>query len=392
MDRDDARRGPDGWHTDFAAALADPDDTLPFMPQPQAFHDQTITQRVRLRDGGSRLRLMLSNEFGHEPLVIDAVTASGASGEPRQPVLLGGRARWMIPPGEFAVSDPVALPTTAGAELAVSCYVAGSAGPGAFLHSAQRTGRAAPGDQTAVARASDVRASGDRSAGALAFTSLYWIARVLTDGAADGPVIVALGDSITRGDGTSADGEQRYPDHLQARLLAKNGPGAVVLNAGIGGNRVLRPQVGPPMIERFDRDVLDIAGATHVIVMGGINDLGLPGLLGEPRPAAGEIVDGLLGMARRAAERGIQPVLGTMTPILGRHAFLSAAGNENIRQAVNHAILAQGDWPTADFATAVADPTDAARLAAAFDSGDGVHLNDAGARALAAAAVDLAVF
>jgi lysophospholipase L1-like esterase len=378
MDRNDARRGPDGWHTAFAAALADPDDTLPFMPQPQAFRDQTITQRLRLRRGGSRLRLVLSNEFGHEPLVMDAVTVGGASGEPRQPVPFGGRARWEIPPGEFAVSDPVALPTAAGAELAVSCYAAGSAGPGAFLHSAQSTGRAASGDQTAAvsasgARAAEASASGDRSAGVQAFTSLYWIARVLTDGVADGPVIVALGDSITRGDGTSADGEQRYPDHLQARLLVNNRPGAVVLNAGIGGNRVLRPQVGPPMTERFDRDVLGIAEATHVIIVGGINDLGLPGLLGEPRPAASEIIDGLFGIARRAAERGIQPVLGTMTPILGRYA-----------------ILAQDEWPAVDFAAAVADPADAARLAAAFDSGDGVHLNDVGARALADA-VDLSV-
>jgi lysophospholipase L1-like esterase len=384
MDRIDARRAPDGWHAAFAAALADPGDTLPFMPQPQTFHGQTITQRLRLRRGGTRLRLVLSNEFGREPLVLDTVTAGGANGEPRQPVLLGGHARWEIPPGGVAVSDPVPLPTVAGAELAVSCYVAGRAAPGAFLHSAQRTGRAAPGDKTAGD--SDFE---DQTAGAQAFTSLYWIARVLTDGAADGPVIVALGDSITRGDGTSADGEQRYPDHLQARLLASR-PEAVVLNAGIGGNRVLRPQVGPPMAARFDRDVLGIAEATHVIVMGGINDLGLPGLLGGPRPAASEIIDGLFGIARRAAERGIRPVLGTMTPILGRHAFLSAAGNEDIRQAVNHAILAQDDWPAADFAAAVADPADAARLAAAFDSGDGVHLNDAGARALADA-VDLSV-
>jgi lysophospholipase L1-like esterase len=384
VDGNEARRGPDGWHTAFAAALADPDDTLPFMPQPQTFHDQTVTQWLRLRRGGPRLRLVLSNEFGREPLVLDAVTAGDASGGPRQPVLLGGRARWEIRPGEFAVSDPVALPTEAGAELAVSCYAAGSAAPGAFLHSAQRTGRAVSGDQSAAS------ASGDQTAGPLTFPSLYWIARVLTDGTAGGPVIVAFGDSITRGDGTSAGGEQRYPDHLQARLLTANRPGAVVLNAGIGGNRVLRPQVGPPMTERFDRDVLGIAEATHVIVMGGINDLGLPGLLGGPRPAAKEIIDGLFGIARRAAERGIQPVLGTMTPILGRYAFLSAAGNEDIRQAVNHAILAQGDWPAVDFAAAVADPVDAARLAVAFDSGDGVHLNDAGARALADT-VDLSV-
>jgi lysophospholipase L1-like esterase len=174
-------------------------------------------------------------------------------------------------------------------------------------------------------------------------------------------------------------------------LRAANRPGAVVLNAGIGGNRVLRPQVGPPMTARFDRDVLGIAEATHVVVVGGINDLGLPGLLGGPRPAASEIIDGLFGIARRAAEQGIRPVLGTMTPILGRYDFLSAAGNEDIRQAVNHAIRTQDDWPAADFAAAVADPADAARLAAAFDSGDGVHLNDAGARALAAA-VDLSIF
>jgi lysophospholipase L1-like esterase len=391
MGRTDGRRELDGWHTAFAAALADPADTLPFMPQPQTFHDQTITQRLRLRRGGTRLRLVLSNEFGREPLVMDAVTAGDASGEARQPVLLGGRVRWKISPGEIAVSDPVALPAAAGAELAVSCYAASSAGPGAFLHSAQRAGRAAPGDQTAAGQASGASASGDQAADARVFTSLYWIARVLTDAAADRPVVVALGDSITRGDGTSADAEQRYPDHLQARLLAANRPGAVVLNAGIGGNRVLRPQVGPPMTERFDRDVLDIAEATHVILMGGINDLGLPGLLGEPRPAASEIIDGLFGIARRAAEHGIQPVLGTMTPILGRYAFLSAAGNEDIRQVVNRAILAQDDWPTADFAAAVADPADAARVAAAFDSGDGVHLNDAGAWALAAA-VDLSLF
>ncbi len=385
MDRTDAWRALDGWHTAFAAALADPDETLPFMPQPQTFREQTITQRLRLRRGGPRLRLVLSNEFGREPLVLDAVTAGGASGEPRQPALLGGRARWEIPPGEFAVSDPVPLPTVAGADLVVSCYVAGRAAPGAFLHSAQRTGRAAPGD-----KAADDSDFEDQTPGAHAFTSLYWIARVLTDGTVGGPVIVALGDSITRGDVTSADGEQRYPDHLQARLLTANRPGAVVLNAGIGGNRVLRPQVGPPMTERFDRDVLGIVEATHVIVMGGINDLGLPGLLGGPRPAASEIIDGLFGIARRAAERGIRPVLGTMTPILGRYAFLSAAGNEDIRQAVNHAILTQDDWPAADFAAAVADPADAARLAAAFDSGDGVHLNDAGARALADT-VDLSV-
>ena len=117
----------------------------------------------------------------------------------------------------------------------------------------------------------------------------------------------------------------------------------------------------------------------------------MPGLLGEPRPGAREIIDGLFSLARRAAKRGLQPVLGTLTPVMGRYAFLSAAGNEDIRQAVNQAILAQRDWPVADFAAALADSADPARIAAAFDSGDGVHPGDAGASALAGA-VDLSLF
>jgi lysophospholipase L1-like esterase len=374
----------DRWTTAYQASLADPADTLPFMPQPQTFRGQTVRQAVRLRRGGGRLRLVLSNEFGQAPLVIDEVTVGGTRGGPARPVLLAGRARWDIPPGEVMTSDPVALPTAAGDEVAVSCYVAGTAGPGAYLHSAQRAGHAAPGRQAGQERAAGLNRS-------QSFSSLYWIARVLTDAAADGPVIVAYGDSITRGDGTTIDGEQRYPDRLQARLLAADLPGAVVLNAGIGGNRLLRPRVGQPMTRRFARDVLGIAEATHVIIMGGINDLGLPGLLGEPRPVAQEIIDGLFGLARRASQRGIQPVLGTMTPILGRYAFLRAPGNEDIRQAVNHAIASQRDWPVADFAAAVADQGDPARIAAAFDSGDGIHPGDAGARALAGA-VDLSAF
>jgi len=398
----------DRWMTAFAAALADPGDTLPFMPRPQSFRGQTIRQAVRLRRGGGRLRLVLSNEFGRTPLVFDEVTA-GVGDEPSRPMLLRGSHRWEIPPGQVAVGDPVALPAQADHELAVACYVAGEAGPAAFLHSAQRTGHAAPGNQAG-------RTLGEEFDGAQPFTSLYWISRVLTDiesstetsTGAEGPVIVALGDSITRGDGTTVDGEQRYPDHLQARLLAAGMTGAVVLNLGLGANRLLRPQVGPPMIERFDRDVLGAgpalrddppnplrttpAEASHVIIMGGINDLGLPGLLGGQVPAAEQIIDALFGLARRAARRGVQPVLGTLTPILAsRFDSFRAAGNEDIRQAVNRAILTQDEWPAADFAAAVADRADPSRIAAAFDSGDGVHPGDEGARALADS-IDLTVF
>jgi len=357
-----------GWSTSYLATLAAPDNTPPFMPG--GFAGQTIRQPVRLRRGGTSVRLVLSNEFGHEPLLIEEVTVGAAV-----PVLLRGLQKWEILPGETALSDPVPLPVQAGDDLIVSCFAAGIAVPAAFLPAVQRTGQVAPGNQADLPELADAER----------FTSGYWITRVLTDEPPAGPVIVTLGDSITRGDGTTIDQDQRYPDHLQRRLP----PGAVVLNAGISGNRVLRPGFGPSMTGRFTRDVLSIPETTHVVIMGGLNDLGAPTVLGGPRPTASELTAGLLSLARRAAGHGIQPVLGTVTPLLASvYEPYRAPGNEEIRLAVNQALRSQRDWPVADFAAAVADPGDPGRLAPAFDSGDGIHLNDTGARALAEA-VDL---
>ena len=379
------------WSTAYLAALAAADDALPFLPPPRRFAGQTVRQRVRLRRGGRAARLALSNQFGRDPLVIDAVVVGNGDLTSTTPALYRGAGKWEIPAGATAVSDPIPLPATIhaaaggaapGVELTVDCFVSGTAEAATFLHSAQQTGEVAPGDQLGRPRL----AESER------FTALYWIARVLTDQPASGPVVVTLGDSITRGDGTTPDLDQRYPDHLQRRLLAAGVEGAVVLNAGLGGNRLLRPVVGPSMTDRFDRDVLGVAEATHVLILAGTNDIALPSMQGEPLPVAAEIIGGLRALARRAAGHGVQPVLGTITPFGGSSmaAFLTD-GNEDIRRTVNDAIIGQAEWPVVDFAAALADPDDPGRLASAFDSGDGVHPGDGGARALAAA-VDLAVF
>jgi lysophospholipase L1-like esterase len=362
------------WSTTHLAALADPDDTPPFVAQPRHFSAQTLRQAVRLRRGGCRVRLVLSNQYGRTPLVIDQVTLESGDTGTVVPAFRRGAGRWEIAPGQNATSDPVALPVQAGELLVVSCFAAGRAEPAAYLHAAQQSGQVAPGNQLGHRQLTDSDT----------FASLYWITQVLVDEPATGPVIIALGDSITRGDGTTIDHDQRYPDHLQRHLLAVGMHGAVVLNAGIGANRLLRPHVGPSMTDRFTRDVLSVAEATHVIIMGGINDLGLPSLLGEQQPTAEAIIDRLLALAHRAQQHGIQPVLGTITPMLAsRYESFRLDGNEDIRHAINQAILTQNTWPVADFATALARPDDPMRLAPALDSGDGIHPSDAGARALA---------
>jgi len=369
------------WTTSYLAALASPAQALAFMPQARPFRAQTVRQAVRLGRGGSRVRLELSNEYGTEPLVIDQIALTNARTGDTVAALLAGDPRWEIPDGKTATSDSVDLPVEPGDELLIDGFIAGQAAPGSYLHSAQRTAEAAPGNQAGQPQLN----------GAEVFASLYWISRVLVDEPASGPVIIAVGDSITRGDCTSIDKDQRYPDHLQRRLLAAGFDDAVVLNAGHGGNRLLRPVAGPSMTDRYARDVLAITEATHVVILGGTNDIGLPPLLGESRPAPAEIVNGLLALARRAHERGIQPVLATIPPILAsRYEFFLAEGAEDARRAVNDALTSQDDWPVIDFAAALAAPDDPTRLNPAYDSGDGIHPGDAGAQAMAEA-VNLAL-
>src|SRR6516225_8137879 len=108
-----------GWSTSYLATLAAPDNTPPFMPG--GFAGQTIRQPVRLRRGGTCVRLVLSNEFGHEPLLISEVTVNDAVPAPCR-----GLQKWEIPPGETALSDAVALPVQAGDDLIVSCFAAGT--------------------------------------------------------------------------------------------------------------------------------------------------------------------------------------------------------------------------------------------------------------------------
>ena len=360
------------WSTAWLAALAEPEAPMPFIPPPRTFSNQTVRQRIRLRTGGTAIRLIFSNQFGDRPLVLDEIGANG------HPVLLAGRMRWEIPVGEFATSDPIPLPIGAGDELVVNAYAAIETGPATYLHSAQRTVEIAAGNQVHANKLAEP----ERCA------SLFWLSQAQINAPVDGPVIVALGDSITRGDATSVDRDQRYPDHLQRRL---EGIGAVVLNAGIGANRLLRRQVGPSMTDRFDRDVLGVTGASHVVIMAGVNDIALPFVFGEQQPTAAQLIDGLFALARRARRAGIQPIVGTVTPF-GSSTFesVTSPGNEQIRQAVNTAITTQQELPVADFAAAVADPHDPGRLAPEFDSGDGLHPSDDGARALATAVADSA--
>jgi len=200
------------------------------------------------------------------------------------------------------------------------------------------------------------------------------------------PGVAVLGDSITEGVGTPDDADERFTDHLARRLADRGGPVGVA-NLGVSGNRVLidDERFGPSGQARLDRDALALPGIDTLLVVLGVNDLQQPPSQTDPAV----LLAGYRQVVLRARDRGLRVVGTTITPFGGWQRWTPALEEE--RRVVNATLLAEaGRGPgafdaVADVAAALADPADGARLAPAFDSGDGLHPTPAGAAAMAAA-------
>ncbi|MFF3887200.1 SGNH/GDSL hydrolase family protein [Streptomyces sp. NPDC001914] len=346
----------------------------------------SIRSVVRTSVGGGAARVRLSNRLGTRPLRLGSVTlALQLPGEPGSPRAVAGSVRAVtfagarsvtVPAGTDLVSDPVALRVPADAGLLVSVHTPVDSGPATYHRSALRTNFVAPG--------------GDRTAqeSGAAYTtrvgSWYYVTGVDVLGASAAGSVVALGDSITDGTGSSFGADRRWPDRLAARLRglpAHRRPG--VLNAGISGNRLLLDGRGPSALARLDSDVLSRAGVRTVIVLEGVNDI--KGTPEQTDPRALE--DAYRLVVRRAHARGVRVVGATITPYGGHGAYTPA--RESVRQAVNTAIRTHRIFDAVvDLDAAVRDPARPNRILPAYDPGDHLHFNDAGMRALADA-IDL---
>ena len=343
---------------------------------------QTVRQIARLSLGGIFVRIQLSNEFGDKPLTVGAAhvaLAAGAAGAAIQagsdhPVTFGGKPGITIPAGARVLSDPVRFQTPPLANLAVSVYF--SEVPGAVTENyfSMQTAYIASGDQTAAA---DLP-------GASTATQRLVLTGVDVSAAAGTKVAVALGDSLTGGFGSQMDADHRWTDHLAERLLdRKSGPPIGVVNAGIGGNRLLHDFFGPNALSRFDRDVLGRPGVGYLIVLLGINDFGLPGghNLPQEEVSADDVIQGYRQLIVRANSAGIKVFFATLPPfgpLPQRPGYYSDA-SEAKRQAVNQWIRTNKDAQGyIDFEAAVRDPKTPNRMLPQYDSADHLDPNDAG--------------
>jgi lysophospholipase L1-like esterase len=163
-----------------------------------------------------------------------------------------------------------------------------------------------------------------------------------------------------------------------------------VVNEGIGGNRLLGDGNSQSALARFDRDVLSQAGATYVIILEGINDLGSR----TGRADVNDLIAGHRQLIARAHARGLKAYGVTITPFEGTTIapdYWSPEG-EAARQAFNRWLRTSGEYDgVIDFESVLRDPAEPTKVAPKFSAPDHLHPNDAGYEALGNA-VDVGLF
>jgi lysophospholipase L1-like esterase len=376
------------WLATWGTSVVDP------TPNGQAFENQTLRLIVHPSMGGERVRVRIANTFSARPLEIGAasiaIQESGAAIVAGSNCVLtfGGRPTTIVPPGAVIVSDSVALQMPPNRNLAVSIFLPKNTGP-ATAH---------PGaNQTSFASTTGNFVASDAAAFTTKLSTWPYLVGVEIEAKEGAHAIVTFGDSITDGYKSTIDANRRWPDLFAARLLAADRKASVV-NQGISGNRILhdfgmgQPRFGPNALSRFDRDVLTVSGASHVVVLIGINDIGMGSASRSPEEAvsADDIIAGLKQLSLRAHAQRLKVIAATLTPF-GQAAYFTEEG-EKKRQVVNAWIRASNDYDgIIDFDRAVRDPAKPMQLLPGYDSGDHLHPNDAGYQAMADS-VDLTLF
>ena len=375
----------------------------------ETFRNQTLRLIVHTSAGGRTVRVSISNTFGEEPLHIgrahlarrtDGANIDAASD---RTLTFRGQPSTIVPAHSLVVSDAVDLDVPALGDLAISLFLPETTAATTSHLLALQTNyvSAETGDSTAAVKFPVAKT----------IDSWPFLTGVEVVASSEGAAIVALGSSLTDGDGSSRDANRRWPDVLAERLQKDSAGNKErgVLNEGLIGNRLLsdfaspRQAGGPPPLgpvfaqlgpalgqsglARFERDVLRQAGVQYVIVGLGVNDILFPGsfIPATESVSSQSILSGYRQLITRAHQKGIR-VIGTTIPPFEHAIFRSpfydrfyAPEKERVREEVNAWIRTSGAFDgVIDFDQAVRDPGHRTQLAPAYDSGDHLHVNDAG--------------
>ncbi len=381
---------PTHWVATWAASpsIQNPD-AAAMRTRKLEFSNQTVREIVHTSIGGDTVRIKLSNVFGTQAVNVAgshiALSAGAAGIVPGSDRVLtfSGRPVVSILPGALVLSDPVKLSVPVLGDLAVSLFFSDTAMTTTLHYSAQQNSYVANGDVTAAETLPDPQT----------VTSWAFLTAVDVLAPESTGLIVAFGDSITDGARSTQDANRRWPNILANRLITPKGPNRLaVVDAGIGGNKIIFDATGRNIaygvnaLARIERDALAQAGVKYVLLLEGINDL-------SSNAASDDLIAGMKQIIERCHENGVKVIGGTITPAERAGARANGVSDRETRR------LAVNDWIRkgkafdgyVDFEKAIEDPAQPGVMGAQFDSGDHLHPNDAGYKAMGEA-IDLSLF
>ncbi|KML07844.1 hypothetical protein VL06_02975 [Rossellomorea marisflavi] len=342
----------------------------------EGFKDQTVRMVVKPHVDGDQVRIRLSNAFSDEELKVDKVsigiTKKGAETK-EEPVSVSfdGKKDVRIPAGERTYSDSIPMEITEEDALTVSLYFKGESGPATWHPRSMQTTYSADGDTAG-------------KAGKDGFKSIekgwYWLdgVDVRTDKKVKGSIVV-LGSSIDNGNDSKIDSNHRWTDYLSERINDEADGKWTVLNAGISANQLLDSpeEKGEKAPDRLKRDVFEQTGVKGVIVHQGINDI-----RHHPETDAVTIIDEMKAMIKEAHKNGVEIYGVTISPYNDSGKY--TAEGDRTRRKVNAWMRNSGAFDgVIDFDKVLRNPDDPSRLQPKYNSGDGLHPNEAGYRKMA---------
>jgi lysophospholipase L1-like esterase len=349
---------------------------------------RTQYETVDLALSGSQVRLRFSNKLNLKRLDIVAASiapvSNGRTVGRRLVLRFAGRTGAAISPGGVLFSDPIKFRVRAGDRISISFTLRQpleeapfhdiTLDPPAYSDNGQRL-------------------SGDRTTRPDPAQPWRLVDRVLVNSMQTANLAIAVGDSLTDGDGDISSKRETWP-WIASTASSKQ---LVVLNLGRAGSRLGRDGLGLSGLKRLQSDGLTIEHLKYVFLEFGLNDLGFPGvtlgstLLESPAraPSEQELEGAFTTAIEIAHRRRICVVLATIPPFRdAEFPGYFSEDKERMRQQLNAWIRQTAPADVVmDIDEALRDPNSPARLREVFKSKDGLHPNRRGQKVMARTAL-----